>query len=77
MRNIGASDATTMKNTDTNKAETMVISLDVNPKITQKSWKETNYSLILRIKNKALEKNDYCAWLLDCQVKPRRISQDT
>ena len=53
---IAASAATTMKNTDP-KAETMVISLDVSPKITHKPWKETDYSS--KIKHKASELDGY------------------
>ena len=40
MKNIAASAATT--NTDP-KVETMMISLNVSPKITHKPWKETDY----------------------------------
>ena len=56
LKNIAASAATTMKNTDP-KAETMVISLDVSPKIPHKQWKETDYSS--KIKHKASELDDY------------------
>ena len=74
LNNKTASAATTMESTDPT-AETMVISINVNPKITQKSWKEMDYSL--KIKHKVLEKNDYYTRLLDCQRQPRRIRQDT
>ena len=49
MKNIAASAARTMNNTDP-KVETMVISLDVSPKITHKPWKETDYLLKRPIK---------------------------
>ena len=74
MKILAASAATTMKNTDTNKAETMVISLDFNPKITHKQWKEKDYSSTLNHKVPELDDNytTHIYW----PGKSRRIHRD-
>ena len=68
MKNKAASAVTTMKNTDP-KAETVVISLDVSPKITHKPWKETDYSSKINHNASELDCDYYTTYILAGQIK--------
>ena len=62
-----------MKNADP-KAETMVVSLDVSPKITHKPWEEKDYSS--KLNHKAPELDDHYTTHIYWPGKSRRIHWD-